>query len=83
VINIRIHAPNISHTTDGVTSPMPDLTTFNALAKIIELLVDEQYKSSFHTYVVTPGTIVKDTDGSSFMLIQVNYNSYNTEYTNI
>ena len=83
VVNIRIHAPNISVTANGQVSSMPDLSIFNKLEKIILPMVDTQYKHSFSTYVIEPGKVMQNTDGRWFMLIQINYNSYNTDYTNI
>jgi hypothetical protein len=83
IINVRIHAPNQNLNLGGGYSDYPDMTVFNSILNIIRPLLNDQFKDTFNTEIINPGTLMKNTDGTWFMHIQLNYGSYNKNFKNI
>lgn len=80
-VNVRIHVPLMENFRTG--QMVPDLPTLNRLANLLMPLLDTQFRTSFHTDVDNPAMIYKDTDGSYFATIKVNYYSIQTNFKNI
>jgi hypothetical protein len=74
--NINIHAPNLP-------SGGKDSITLRSIAKAIIPYVDTQFKNTFHTDIDDGGTIMRDSDGTWFYNIPVNYYSVQTNFKNI
>jgi hypothetical protein len=74
--NINIYAPNLP-------SGSKDLIKLRAIAKAIFPLIDTQFKETFHTDVDDAGTLSKNSDGTWFYNIPVNYYSVQTNFKNI
>ena len=80
VFLINIHLPTIKAYGD---KPYPDLISFSALERALTQLLDERYEYSFQCWVDEVLPVNRDTDGSYYQTIRIEYNSINTNYTNI
>ncbi|RZM22426.1 MAG: hypothetical protein EOO88_29460 [Pedobacter sp.] len=76
--NINCYATPI--TSGGVKTA--DQTKLMALSRAIIKVVDEQYRSTFQTWIDDAPTILQDNDGSYFVNIPFEYQSVQN-YTNI
>lgn len=80
-VNVNIYVPLIISVKTG--KPVPDLPNLNRLSKLLPPLLDTQFRDTFHTDVDNPAMIYKDTDGSYFANIKVNYYSIQTNFKNL
>jgi hypothetical protein len=82
--NVKIHAPNISVTTDGVTDAnTPNIPEMDRIMAIGVELLDNKWKNSFRTEVATMYEPQQDSDLTWFSRVVVDYESYNKEFKNI
>lgn len=82
--NINIYVPSIKATQeDGSIQYLPDYVRLNALMKIVQPLVESQYRETFNTEVTDPGTLMQDADGSWFVSMQLTCRSFQKNYQNI
>lgn len=74
-VNVKIHVPNLK-------SGKADLNNLERIVNIVTPLIDGKYMDSFYTIKGTT-YLQKDTDGTWFYRIVVDYYSIQEEYKNI
>lgn len=74
--NVNIHSPNTQ-------SGRADSISLITIAKALIPYLDSQYRDTFYTEVDDGGTLMRDTDGSWFYNIPINYYSIQNNYQNI
>lgn len=78
LININAHAPNLMS-----DKRMPDMTVLKKMVDLVTPLVETQFKETFSTALFEQPKIFKDTDGTFFANIKVEYRSFQSNYKNI
>ncbi len=76
---INCYVPTITSGGQQLT----DQTTFAKVAKTLIPLIDEQFKSTFHTWLDDTPEIMRDTDGKDFLNIRFRYRSLQSNYKHI
>ena len=81
--NVKVHAPNLNVTTDGVADPnTPNIPELERVMAIVIGLLDNKWKTGFRTEVATMYDPQQDADGTWFNRVVVDYESYNKEFNN-
>lgn len=82
--NVKVHAPNISVTTDGVLDPnTPNIPELDRVMAIAVGLLDGKWKTSFRTEVATIYEPKQDVDLTWFSRAVIDYEAYNKNFNNI
>ena len=82
--NVKVHAPNISVTTDGVADPnTPNIPELDRVMAIAIGLLDNKWRATFRTEVATIYEPQQDIDLTWFSRAVIDYESYNKQFNNI
>ena len=82
-VNIRIYAPPLQSTSNGQIAWLPDQAKYKMLSDIIVPLIDGHYGLDFNTSLADDAALIKDTDGSYFYHIPVEYMHFDSDYNNL
>jgi hypothetical protein len=85
VFNVNIHSPNVKGVViAGETdNTLPDTQFLLDTGKKVAALLYDYAGPDFSLSVQTPGLPLRDTDGTWYLNIRVNYYAFQTNYTNI
>jgi hypothetical protein len=75
-VNVNVYAPAIA----SGTSKLPNHAKLKALSNLIRPLITDIYTDTFRVYISHAGIIMRDTDGSYFMSIELKYYSIQTQF---
>lgn len=77
-LNVNVYAPAVANG----TSKMPNHAKLKAISNAIRPLIDNVYTETFRVYISDSGVVMRDTDGSYFLSIELKYYSIQTDYKN-
>lgn len=85
VFNVNIHCPNKANVViDGETdNTQPDIEAFTEITLVVANILNDYVGFDFKLYAQNTGLLLRDTDGTWYVNIRVNYNSFQNHYSNI
>lgn len=82
VFNVNIHAPNLKNIIiDGLPDEtQPDIETLYAASNVVTPLLDNVFIGDHKMWIANPPFPIKDTDGTWYLNIRVNYQCFQTDF---